>query len=79
MSRVVNLPRRRPAPKPVAHHSYETVTAEERGAADALARKAEAIRRLFAASFVTGAALAHAPRLIAEAEHALAELKEMIG
>lgn len=78
MSRVISLPRRKAAPRPIVH-GYETVTAEERQAADALKRAADALHRLTATPFVTAASLEQAPALLAQARNAINKLSELIG
>lgn len=77
MSRVIALPRRRQTPKP-APVIRESVTAEERAAVDALLRAAQALHRTYSATWATPAALARTQGLVAEAETALAEFKELV-
>lgn len=79
LSRVVQLPRRKAAPVIVQANAYETVTLEERQAADELLRAAQALHRLTANSFVASSSLAHAPALLEMARNALSSLTELLA
>jgi hypothetical protein len=82
---VVTLQRRKPAPPPrvepieTVEPTYSAVTMAHRSAADDAKRAVDALHRMTTQPFVTAASRAQAPRLIADAEKALAKLKDALG